>query len=281
MASRVALSGSLALVTGAGSGIGRATALALAERGATVVAVDLDGEAADRTASECAAAADSSGFTVVRRGGHAVQCDVRDPAAVDKLAGEVHSELGTLTILVNNAGVGMSGPFLSMSAEDWEWIRSVNLDGVLSCCRAFVPAMLEAGTGQVVNLSSGLGYTPRATEPGYVCTKAAVLAFSLSVRADWRRQGVGVSAICPGIINTPIIRSTRYLGKQAEERERSKVDKLFSRGHPPERVARAIIAAIERDRAVVPVGWESWVGWGIHRFAPVGFQQLVARQSPL
>lgn len=271
MAAKVPIEGSIALVTGAGSGIGRATALALARRGAVVVCVDVDGGSAEKTCAECSEAG---------RGASSYTCDVRDPDAVESLAGRVRDEVGPVAILVNSAGVGMSGAFLSMSREDWEWIRSVNLDGVLACCRAFVPAMVAAGRGHVVNLSSGLGYTPRATEPGYVTTKAAVLAFSLSVRADWRRNGVGVSAICPGIINTPIIHATRFLGERASERNVERAVKVFRRGHSPDKVAAAIVSAIDHDRSVVPVGWESWVGWVIHRLAPMGLQQFVAGQEP-
>src|SRR5438067_12628423 len=185
---RVSIPGSLVLVTGAGSGIGRATALAFADAGARLLAVDIDREAAEKTAAECA----ERGVESV-----AYEADVADRVAVAGLADVVHNEHGPLDILVNNAGVGMSARFLDMSLEDWDWIVSINLMGAIHMCHAFGPAMVDRGRGHVVNISSGLGYTPTSSEPGYGTTKAAVLDFSRSLRADWHRRGVGVSAIGP------------------------------------------------------------------------------------
>jgi 2-hydroxycyclohexanecarboxyl-CoA dehydrogenase len=267
--SRIDIRDTVALVTGAGSGIGRATALALAGRGATVLCADIRLDGAEKTAAECG-----------ERGAPAAAAyavDVSNRAAVVDLADRAAAEHGPVGIVVNNAGVGMSGRFADMSAEDWTWIRGVNLDGVINGCAVFGPRMLEQGRGHVVNLSSGLGYTPTATEPAYVTTKAAVLALSQCLRADWGRQGVGVTAICPGVINTPIIDHTRFLGEQADPKSRQRATKIFRRGHKPEQVAAAIVDAIDRNRAVVPVGFEARLGWYLHRLAPIGVQQLLAR----
>ena len=261
------IDGTVAVVTGAGRGIGAATALALAARGATVVCADVDGEAAEKVAAECR---EHGGV------GEAAAVDVADRTAVFALADRVEREVGPTGILVNNAGVGMSGRFTDMSLDDWTWIRAINLDGVVNGCAGFGPRMLERSVGHVVNLSSGLGYTPTATEPAYVTTKAAVLALSQCLRADWARSGVGVTAICPGVINTPIVDHTRYLG-QADPKRRARVAKAFRRGHRPELVAGAIVGAIERDRAVVTVGAEATLGWYLHRLAPLGLQQALAR----
>jgi NAD(P)-dependent dehydrogenase (short-subunit alcohol dehydrogenase family) len=264
---RIELAGAVALVTGAGSGIGAATARAFAERGATVLCADLDLTAAEKTAATCE-----------ERGAPRAQAyavDVADRAAVEALAATVDTEHGPVGVLVNNAGVGMSGRFTDMSEADWTWIRGVNLDGVVNGCAAFGPSMLAAGRGQVVNLSSGLGYTPTATEPAYVTTKAAVLALSRCLRADWADRGVGVTAICPGVINTPIIDHTRFLGDQDDPEARARTTKLFRRGHRPEAVAAAIVTAVERDRPVVPVGVEAWLGWSIHRLLPLRAQQAL------
>ncbi len=284
MKPKVKFETSVSLVTGAGSGIGKATALSLSRRGSRVICVDIDEKSAKEVALQCDQEfASSSALKDPSRSEFTThyQCDVRDDDQIQELARSVHEDFGALTILVNNAGVGMSGSFLSMTKQDWEWIRSVNLDGVIACTRAFLPAMVERGYGHVVNLSSGLGYTPRATEPAYVTTKAGVLAFSQCLRAEVGHKGVGVSAICPGVINTPILSATRFLGDQATATNRLKVETLFGRGHRPETVANAIISAISANRAVVPVGWESWIGWVIHRLMPVGFQQVLARQNPL
>ena len=196
------------------------------------------------------------------------------------LAERVAADHGPLDVLVNNAGVGMSGRLAEMSIDDWRWIRAINLDGVVHGCQAFGPAMITRGSGHVVNMSSGLAYTPLAAEPAYVTTKAAVLALSLCLRADWQSHGVGVSAICPGVINTPIATSTRFVGGQDDPEIRDRVRKLFRRGHRPELVAGAVLDAVARNRAVVPVGWEAKLGWWAHRLLPVAVQQAVARQGP-
>ena len=267
----VELNGALALVTGAGSGIGRATALAFAAKGAKVLCADIDMESAEKTAAGCAErGADGAALTV----------DVADREAMRALAAEVESAHGPLDVLVNNAGVGMSGRFLAMTPEDWDWILGINLGGVINGCRAFAPSMVKRGRGHVVNVSSGLAYTPRATEPGYVTSKAAVLALSRCLRADWYDSGVGVSAICPGVINTAIVKVTRYRGERANPRAIAQVQKLFAeRGHPPELVASSIIDAIERNRAVVPVGVEARVGWALNRVLPTRLGDRMARTS--
>ncbi len=266
---RIQIPGSLVLVTGAGSGIGRATALAFADAGARVLAVDINRAAAEKTAAACG-----------ERGADAFayEADVADRVAVATLADAVHTEHGPLDILVNNAGVGMSARFLDMPLEDWDWIVSINLMGAIHMCKAFGPKMVARRRGHVVNVSSGLGYTPTASEPGYGTTKAAVLAFSRSLRADWHSQGVGVSAICPGVINTPIIAHTRFRGEQAAPDRVARVKDLFAkRGHPPEIVAKAVLTAVAGDKSVVPVGVESRIGWYLSRWAPVRFTDAMAR----
>jgi NAD(P)-dependent dehydrogenase (short-subunit alcohol dehydrogenase family) len=267
----IEIPGSLVLVTGAGSGIGRATALAFADAGARVLCVDIDRQAAEKTAAACGerdAEAD------------AYEADVADRVAVATLADSVHGEHGPLDVLVNNAGVGMSARFLDMPLEDWDWIVSINIMGAIHMCHAFGPRMVARAHGHVVNVSSGLGYTPTASEPGYGTTKAAVLAFSRSLRADWHGHGVGVSAICPGVIDTPIISHTRFRGEQAAPDRVARVEDLFAkRGHPPELVATAVLAAVAGDKSVVPVGAESRIGWYISRWAPVRFTDWMARMS--
>jgi 2-hydroxycyclohexanecarboxyl-CoA dehydrogenase len=256
--------GTVVVVTGAGSGIGRATAASFAAAGATVVCADIDPGSAEKTSALCAEAGGT---------GRTEHCDVTDAGAMAALAERV----GPVDVLVNNAGVGMTGRFADMTVDDWRWIRSVNLDGVVYACAAFGPAMIERHSGQVVNVSSGLGYTMRATEGAYVATKAAVLALSRCLRADWAPHGVGVTAVCPGVINTPIVGATRYLGDRADSGTRKRIEQVFRRGHSPETVARAIVAAAERNPAVVPVGWEARLGWHLNRITPLAVQDRLAR----
>ncbi len=271
MGARIELRGTTALVTGAGSGIGRATAVALARKGAHVLCVDLDELTAKTTADTC------RDFGV---DAEAYQCDVTDKAAMAELADQVGREHGALGVLVNNAGVGMAGSFADMTLEDWEWIRSINLDGVVNGCHFFGPAMLAAGRGHVVNMSSGLGYILQASEVAYCTTKAAVLAFSRCLRADWGGHGVGVSAVCPGIINTPILDGTRFLGEMGSVQAQRVARSTFRRGHHPDVVAAAVLSAIEKDRGVVPAGFEAWIGWHLSKHLPVFVTDRIARPMP-
>ena len=268
-ASREALvgPGRLAVVTGAGSGIGRATARTLRSRGMHVVALDVDGPAARAVAAET--------------GGEAHQVDVSDGPAMEAAARAVVHEHGPPDVLVNNAGVGMTGRFLDTTDDDWRWILGINLGGVVNGCRAFGPAMVARGRGHVVNVSSGLAFTPRATEPAYVTTKAAVLALSQCLRADWGPCGVGVSAVCPGVIATAITSRTRFRGDRAAAESRARIRRLFARGHPPELVAGAVVDAVAGNRPVVPVGVEARVGWFLNGLVPARLVDRAARTSLL
>jgi 2-hydroxycyclohexanecarboxyl-CoA dehydrogenase len=257
-----------AVVTGAGRGIGRATSLALAKAGCEVLAVDLDEDAAKETAMACRGPVPA----------HAYRADVADPESVHTFAEQLRSEHGTPAILVNNAGIGMSAPFLDTTVADWQRIVSINVMGIIHMCGELVPAMLTAGSGHVVNMASGLGYIPTATEPAYCATKAAVISISRSTRADWRRHGVSVSAVCPGVINTGILERTTFRGKSADEAAVARTKRIFAKGHPPEIVARAVLNAIERDRAIVPAGIEAHFGWTL-RHLPAGAWDGLARIS--
>jgi 2-hydroxycyclohexanecarboxyl-CoA dehydrogenase len=265
---RIDLDGAVALITGAGGGIGAATARAFAARGSLVLAVDIDEVSAKQTAQACQA--------IGRGVAAAYGCDVANPEAVADLTAGVQAEHGPLDVLVNNAGVGLTGELLGMTLADWQWVRSVNLDGAVHCLRAFGPAMVERGRGHVVNVSSALALVPRATEPAYVAAKSGLIALSRSVRADWRRSGVGVSVVCPGVTNTAIIDHTRFVGRRDDAEVRARTAGLFRRGHAPAKVAAAIINAVDRDRPLVFVGWEARVAWALHRWAPVRLQQRLA-----
>ena len=167
--------GARVVITGAGSGIGQASALRFARLGSEVIAVDIDGERAQATAAAC---------EELGADAHAYVCDVADPDAVDALAGGIETDLGAVDALVNNAGVGVAGPFLDARPADWEWIRGVNLDGVAHGCQAFGPGMVERGRGQIVNVASGAAYIPNRHMAAYCATKAAVLMLSQCLRAD-------------------------------------------------------------------------------------------------
>ncbi len=244
--------GKLVVVTGAGSGIGRETALLFAERGADVVAVDIDAEAAERTA-ELARLLDAGAWSKA--------VDVGSAKAMETLARWVGREFGAADILVNNAGIGMAGSVLDTSVADWEKILRVNLWGVIHGSRLFGRQMLDAGKrGHIVNVSSGLAFFPSRSTPAYATTKAAVQMLSECLRADLADQGIGVSAVYPGVVNTGIVNRTRFVGTGAEEQSRrqARTQRLYElRNLKPVAVAEAIVDAVQNNRAEVLVGIET------------------------
>ncbi|MCX5012812.1 SDR family oxidoreductase [Streptomyces sp. NBC_00555] len=269
--------GQLVLVTGAASGIGRATAFAFAEAGARVVAVDRDAEGAARTAdmARLVGAPEAWG-----------ECaDVSDEQAMEKLAAKVAAEYGIVDVLVNNAGIGLSGAFLDTSAEDWKKVLDVNLWGVIHGCRIFGKQMAERGQGgHIVNTASAAAYLPSRTLPAYSTSKAAVLMLSECLRAELASKSIGVSAICPGIVNTNITSTSRFAGvDEAEEKRRQeRSSRLYGlRNFPPEKVADAILRAVVRNEAVVPVTPESKGALWMSRFAPRTLRRIAKVEPKL
>ncbi|MEU6271157.1 SDR family oxidoreductase [Streptomyces populi] len=267
--------GQLVLVTGAGSGIGRATALAFAEAGARVVAVDRNAESAARTAETARLTGSPAAW--------AETADVGDERAMEELAAKVAAAYGVVDVLVNNAGIGLAGSFLDTTAEDWRKVLDVNLWGVIHGCRLFGGQMAERGQGgHIVNIASAAAYQPSRALPAYSTSKAAVLMLSECLRAELAGRDIGVTAVCPGFVDTDITSTARFAGADAaeEERRRKKSARLYGlRGYPPEKVAEAILRAVVRDEAVVPVTPEARGARFLYRFAP-GARRAIARMRP-
>ncbi|WP_330458755.1 SDR family oxidoreductase [Streptomyces sp. NBC_00820] len=267
--------GQLVLVTGAGSGIGRATAFAFAEAGARVVAVDRDAEAAARTAelARLIGAPEAWAETV----------DVADEQAMEKLAEKVHRDHGVVDVLVNNAGIGLSGSFFTTTPADWRRVLDVNLWGVIHGCRLFGARMAERGQGgHIVNIASAAAFQPSRALTAYSTSKAAVLMLSECLRAELAAQDIGVTAICPGIVNTNITSTTRFTGvdeAEAQRRQKSSARLYGLRNYPPEKVAGAILDAVVHNRAVVPVTPEARGAHLLSRFMP-GVLRRIARVEP-
>ncbi|MEV5793372.1 SDR family oxidoreductase [Streptomyces sp. NPDC052192] len=269
--------GQLVLVTGAGSGIGRATAFAFAEAGARVVAVDRDAESAARTAEMSRLIGSPAAW--------AETVDVSDEQAMEKLAEKVATEYGVVDVLVNNAGVGLSGSFFDTTPEEWKKVLDVNLWGVIHGCRLFGKQMADRGQGgHIVNTASAAAFQPSKALPAYSTSKAAVLMLSECLRAELAGQGVGVSAICPGLVNTNITATTRFAGVDAteEKRRQKRSTRLYGlRNYPPEKVADAILRAVVRNEAVVPVTPEARGAHLLHRFAPRALRAIARLEPPL
>jgi NAD(P)-dependent dehydrogenase (short-subunit alcohol dehydrogenase family) len=262
--------GKLALVTGAGAGIGRATAVELARQGAdTVVIVDLDLAAAEETA---VAVRDAGAGAAV------YQADVSDEAAINALAAQVNDKHGVVDILVNNAGIGMAGRFLETTPAHWDSILAVNLRGVLNGSRSFATQMVDRGEGgTIINVSSAAAFLPSKSMIAYGTTKAAVLAFSESLRADLADDGITVTAVCPGFVNTNIAKSTVYAGMKADEQERARhrADAAYRRrNYTPEATAKAIVKAVKSGPPVVPIAAESKFGYAMRRISPSLIRRL-------
>ncbi|MEV5317568.1 SDR family oxidoreductase [Streptomyces sp. NPDC052687] len=267
--------GQLVLVTGAGSGIGRATAYAFAEAGARVIAVDRDAEAAARTAGTARLLGAPAAW--------AETVDVSDERQMEKLAERVAAEYGVVDVLVNNAGIGLSGSFFDTTPEDWRKVLDVNLWGVIHGCRLFGGQMTARGQGgHIVNVASAAAYQPSRVLAAYGTSKAAVLMLSECLRAELAGQGIGVSAICPGLVNTNITATARFAGAEAEEelRRQKRAVRLYGlRNYPPEKVADAVLRAVARNEAVVPVTPEARGARVLARVAP-GLLRGLARVRP-
>jgi len=270
-----ALHGKTALVTGAASGIGRATALAFARRGADLVICDID-EAGLSSAAEA-----------IRGLGREVQVERVDVASAEQMAAfaaSVHARREAVDLLMNNAGVAIAGGFLDTSLADWDWILGINLRGVIHGCHYFVPRMVQRGRGgHVINVSSAAGYAASSGLPAYNATKFGVLGLSEALWEELHPHGIGVTAVCPGLIDTPITRSARLVGVMDQPAVRQEMVRGYQRrGYGPERVAENILKAVQRDRLVAPISPEAWALYYVKRFAPwllrwVGLRQLARR----
>ncbi|MFP6664506.1 MAG: SDR family oxidoreductase [Deltaproteobacteria bacterium] len=194
-------SGAIALVTGAASGIGAALSRELARRGATVILADRQLEMAQGIARELGDSA------------RAVALDVRDADAFAAVVTEVREREGRIDYLFNNAGIGMGGPVEDHSIEDWRYLIDVNLMGVVHGVHSVYPILLEQGFGHIVNTASMAGQIPCPGLTAYAATKHAVVGLTRSLRAECAATGVRVSAFCPGVIRTEILKDGGIFGK--------------------------------------------------------------------
>lgn len=265
------LGGKLAVITGAGSGIGRETAYALAELGCEVVLADINTAGAEETATECKA---SGVLTSV------YPLDVSDTRAVNEFAETVRKNHGVPDIVINNAGIALGGSALAASDEQVDRLFDINLRGVISGSRAFGKQMVERGAGgHIVNLASAAAFTPSRDLGLYSASKAGVLMFCESLRAELAEHKIGVSAICPGIVHTNITSTAEYAGTDDEDGNRSRIDAFYAkRNFTPDKVARDIVAAIIANKAVVPVTPEAKFGYRSYRFFPWA-SRIAARQK--
>lgn len=233
------IKGSVAVVTGAGSGIGRAIALELARRGARVVVSDINQESGEGTTREAQTYGTGAVF---------IACDVTSAEAVEALREGAEAAFGPVDIMVNNAGLAVAGPVTELSLDDWKWQLGPNLWGVIHGVHCFLPGMLARGRGQMVNVASLAGLVGAPGLVAYSTTKFAVAGLSESLRFEVASRGVGVTAVCPGFVKTGIFDAARYKKNAADPA------KVKNMGMAAPKLAKLVCAAIEGDkpRVVAP-----------------------------
>ena len=196
----------LAVVTGAASGIGRATASALAAQGARLIVADINAEAGERAAAELRAAGHEAEFLAV---------DLTDAASIAAFAETVQRKHGAVDVLVNAAGWGRTAPFWEGTPEFWQQVVALNFVGPMTLTKALLPAMMERARGKIVNVASDAGRVGSLGETVYAAAKGGLIAFTKSLARETARYGIGVNCVCPGPTDTPLMAAVPDKVKEA------------------------------------------------------------------
>jgi NAD(P)-dependent dehydrogenase (short-subunit alcohol dehydrogenase family) len=247
------------LVTGAGSGIGKALSLALARRGAKVTVTDIDGAAAERVAAECGA------------GARAAQLDVRDAAAVEREVQACVHAGGRIDVMVNNAGMGVGGETYQLEVAHFDRVLDVNVRGVVHGVMAAYPRMVKQGSGRIVNVASLAGLGPAPFLTAYSMSKHAVVGLSTSLRAEGAALGVRVNVLCPAAIETPLLDADNPsdLPKPPWRPDlRAFLTRLAGPPYPVDRLADDALAALARNESVIVLPGRARALWRLGRVAP-------------
>lgn len=252
------LRGQVVLVTGAGSGLGRALSEYAAGHGAIVVASDLDLDSAEQTIHR-----------VLERGGSglALRTDVGSEPEVQAMVQTAHETFGRVDMLINNAGIAINGEFQDISDQDWRRVMDVNFWGVIYGCRAAYPIMMAQGSGHLVNVSSLAGLMPGGLMSAYGASKHAVVGFSTNLRSEARQYGIKVTALCPGYLETPMHASatnvTDYVAEHDLEYRRR--DRAWPTA---EATVDHMMRGVLRDESVVVSPPAQVPFWWVYRVMP-------------
>ncbi|WP_068275806.1 SDR family NAD(P)-dependent oxidoreductase [Aldersonia kunmingensis] len=260
----------VAVISGAGSGIGRALALALARRGAKLALSDIDAPSVADTAGRC----EKIGATAIP-----YELDVADRTAVYAHASDVRNAFGGANLVVNNAGVALSANVEDMEWDDFEWLMNINFWGVANGTKAFLPDLIESGDGHIVNISSVFGLIGVPSQSAYNAAKFAVRGFTEALRQEMiiSRHPVGVTCVHPGGIKTNIVAHSR--GMEMTDEARAEAVRQFDRIAitTPDGAAKAIIRGIERNRARVLIGPDARVFDLVPRILGPSYEDIVGR----
>jgi len=258
--------GSAAVVTGAGSGLGRALAKALAAKRVAVIAADLREDAAHATAREIVAGGGTA---------HAFVCDVRRADEVERLAEDAATRVGAVDLLVNNAGIGAAGDVGVADLDSWRRTIDVNLWGVIHGCHYFVPAMRARRRGHVLNVASAAALASLPGLAAYNVTKAGVLALSETLAAEAAHDGVGVTVLCPGFFPTNIVNDA--VGTFGDDKRRYIEQEMARSKHDADDVARIALAAVERGKLYALPHAEIRWAWRAKRTMPGIYARVVGK----
>jgi NAD(P)-dependent dehydrogenase (short-subunit alcohol dehydrogenase family) len=262
-----------AVVTGAGSGLGRAFCVELAGRRARVLAADIDLARAEETAR---LVRDAGGEAVAHR------VDVSKPDEVEGLAAAIEAAYGAADLIINNAGVAVSGPVGQIPLEDWQWIIGVNLWGVIYGCHSFVPRFKSRGSGHIINVASMAGLVAAPQMAAYNVTKSGVVALSETLYAELAGTGVGVTVLCPTFFKTNIVAS----GRKHTEASTEPFEKMMERASvQAPGVARCALEAADRGVLYALPHRDGRFMWRVKRLMPEIFQgtlvpRTVGRYTP-
>ena len=255
----------VAIITGAGSGIGRGLTLLLAKRGMKVIASDLSQTRVDETrelAQGLAGQVESEAL------------DVTDAEAVDRMIRGAHTRHGRIDYLFNNAGIAVAGEVQNVSLEDWRNVLDVNLNGVVHGVVSAYGIMVEQGFGHIINTASIEGLAPFPGTVSYVASKHAVVGLSTALRAEGADLGVRVSAVCPGLILTRIFEDSKMVGLDREEMLEALPERM---GVTPDECARRIMRGVDKNRPIIPITGFAWILWILMRISPSLVLRMMGR----
>jgi len=266
--------GTHVLVTGAASGIGRATALALAGRGAGLFLTDIRPEGLRETVRR-----------VTAQGGEVLSSRAFDVARYEEVtsfADEIHRAFGPVDILMNIAGVALYSLIENMRHEHWVKVIDVNLWGPIHTIECFVPEMIRAGRGHLVNVASISGLVGAPWHAAYAASKWGCVGLSEVLRYDLMQHRIGVTVVCPGAVDTPLQQTVQMLGVDPQGEAVRKLKEKFSRrAIPPERVARQILEAVEKERFLVITSLDVRLGYYLKWCFPPAYHRLMMYISRL